>query len=347
MKKPSSNIIIYPMLTAGSLSTPTVLTVSKAMERLVLIYNVDSILITGRRYGVSYYMKGKRLHLKEWGAKDQHGSWAQTYPSSKKSSTLKYPPTVVSPVPYVTPTSRSTTRPTTRPVSLTVPKKKSTHLGKTGKIEDLDTNISAEPTMMNVYISRDESRLLGVKIVPIRVQSEGLVELLLSDTATSKIKSFFVTKGRIVQRKMWNFYSRFPFNKKGKVLTTDPKKDIILAKTKYKEIACLLNYNDIENQLFRKTGGISKLQKMGWGAIIVADEVQRIAYFCMKQFNGYCTAVNFALIQSSLRQTDAFDSLEDVRKSSSGMFRVKKRYSALGERFASYKLNTYKRLLEN
>ena len=363
--KPRSNIILYPMLTTSSLSNPTVLTVSKALERMILIYDTESVMTTGRRMGVSYYMKGRRLLIKEDWGKDRKVSRGQPK-ASKSPKQLPEPDSYAadweesdeeqstsSKTKGKTGTSSKTSSQTTSSgKTINVPRlsnqgKGKSSGGKGGQIKDIDSNISAEPTIVNVSINKDENKLLGIKVIPIRIKTDSLVNLLMSDISMKKIKTSFVAQGRKVQRLMWNLYSKFPFISKSKILTKNPKKDIILAKTKYREVVCLLNYNDVENQIFQKSGGISKLFKLGWDSIVVADEVQRIAYFCMKQFNGYCTAVNFSLMHSSLKQTDAFDSLEDVRSSSSSMFRIKKKASTLGERFAEYKLNSYKRLLED
>ena len=80
-----------------------------------------------------------------------------------------------------------------------------------------------------------------------------------------------------------------------------------------------MNSMDIGADFFERTNKINQLYKMGWQSFVVTDDVNKRAFFCMKEFNGMCSAVQYNFMYNALGSEygKVFDDLEDVKKSSS------------------------------
>ena len=76
---------------------------------------------------------------------------------------------------------------------------------------------------------------------------------------------------------------------------------------------------------------MKKLQSLGWGSIIVLDDVNKRATFCMKEFNGLCSTLQYSFIYTALGKdyTKVYDDLEDVRRASSPFFKMNSRATNL------------------
>ncbi|MFW6242535.1 MAG: hypothetical protein ACOC2W_00080 [bacterium] len=199
--------------------------------------------------------------------------------------------------------------------------------------------LSLEPTWM--YVDRytkggDKiTDLIGVKVVPFMINSdEKLVNLLMYDKHIKGFNKFIVSLGRKTHRKINQHYKNMlkkipfvgEFLGKDKAIKGDPKTDIIMAKTSFKEnVFVCLNKLDFEDDFFKSTQDINKLFKLGWGSIIAMDDSQKTAYFCVEEFKGICFPVQYGYIFSTLGKdhSKVFEDLNDVKKSSGGLFRRK------------------------
>lgn len=206
--------------------------------------------------------------------------------------------------------------------------------------------LSLEPTWMKVSREVDYKEdgeryketvtdLLGVKILPIMVHSdEKMINLLMFDKHLNWFDSKIVSLGRKVRKKMYQKYldavKRIPgvrhFLGDRKSVKGDVRKDVILAKSSFRgNVLVCLNRLDLEDDFFKSTKGVNRLFKMGWNSIIAMDDSQKIAYFCLKEFKGICFPVNYQYIFTTIGkdQGKVFDDLNDLKKSSGGLFRRK------------------------
>ena len=346
-KKPSSNIVLYPMLTDTGLSTSTIVLTSKALERFLLIYDVESIMTSSKRGGVNYQLKGKKLYIKE------DVETLQEKDPSKTGDPFEQPEVPLLPGdPDVIDAEYEVLG--DKPKEKEKEKEKKKEKEKPVRVRytpDAKTDmvsISAEPTYTTVTSKMkdgvERSVFLGVKVFPVPVQSSyDLVSTLVSDYGRRKVEAIFVRVGRMVQRKMWKLLSRIlPFTRRQ--ISGQSRDSIIIPRTKYSRVFCLINYINLDKDIFRDPGLMSKLFSLGWESIVIADEVQKTLYFCMKEFGGLCSVVPYAIMRATIgkQQKEAFESLEDIRSSSTALFRLKKRSTILGEHVVNSKLQKYK-----
>ena len=84
--------------------------------------------------------------------------------------------------------------------------------------------------------------------------------------------------------------------------------------------------------------------------MIITDDVNKKATFCMKEFGGICSVVPYPFIYASLGKDHAkvYDDLEDVKRSASPFFSLRKRRKQVfGETLAYNRLNTYLGRVQN
>ena len=190
-----------------------------------------------------------------------------------------------------------------------------------------DQVISVEPTYMMVTTTKG-TEVIGVKVIPFPVKSkEGytLVELLAADSSLDFFDTLFFRIYRKAIRLFWAACRglRIPFLK-DRVVSGDPTKDILWASTFHKRyVFCLLNYSDIsDSNLLKNAGGMHKLHQVGWNSLIFADDINKRVIFCMKEFHGLCSSTPYQYIYSSLGQSKIYDNLEDVKKAASPFFKL-------------------------
>jgi hypothetical protein len=82
-----------------------------------------------------------------------------------------------------------------------------------------------------------------------------------------------------------------------------------------------------ENDFILDMGGVTKLFNMGWGSAIVADDIAKRVFFCMQEFHGLCSSVDYAFVyESQSSRPDygkIYKELEDLKKSTSPFFMKK------------------------
>lgn len=203
------------------------------------------------------------------------------------------------------------------------------------KISD-NKALSIEPSVVEIEVTdkhgnkRNES--FGVKVIPFRVKSDAkLSRLILHDTQLKWFNALMVRMGRNVIKTVWRFIDRWSGNMKlgGLTPSGDPRRDLIMGRTGHKGegFVVLSKTEDIDDLFLNNIKKINRLFKMGWGNIIIVDDVNRMAYFCMKQFKGVCTAISYSMIYQNFGQLKVYDSLEDAKRQTSSIFKIRKQLS--------------------
>jgi hypothetical protein len=189
--------------------------------------------------------------------------------------------------------------------------------------------LSVEPTYM-VVTTPSGTEVIGIKVIPFPVKSKDgytLSELLSADASMDFFDTLFFRVYRKAIRMFWAACRglRIPFLR-DRVVTGDPVKDILWASTFHKRyVYCLLNYSDISDSgLLKNAGGMRKLHQVGWNSLIFADDINKRVIFCMKEFHGLCSATPYQFIYSSLgkEHAKAYTSIEDVKKAASPFFKL-------------------------
>jgi len=202
----------------------------------------------------------------------------------------------------------------------------------TAKISTSDyKSISLEPSYITVETTLRSGAIgkefVGVKVIPYRVHSsEKLSRLIMHDIQLKNLNAMMISFGRKVTRGVYGLLDKWSGRLKigGMTVSGDPRRDIIMARTGKEGLGIIvLNKNeDIDERFLQNMSKINRLFKMGWGNIIVADDVSRNAYFCMRKFSGVCQVLNYSMMYQNLGQLKVYDSLEDVKRQNSSLFKV-------------------------
>ena len=186
--------------------------------------------------------------------------------------------------------------------------------------------VSLEPTWVQVQTSAG-AKLFGVKVVPFKVASTtGMVGLLLSDRELKKMSYLANKLGRTVMRVFFRAMRgiRIP-GIKDKPISGNPKTDIVWATSQYgKDTFVCLSQLDLEqDDAFTSPAVVQKLHKLGWASLIITDDVNKQATFCMKQFGGICSTIPYSFIFSSLgkEHSQVYKDIEDAQRSAGPFFR--------------------------
>ncbi len=214
----------------------------------------------------------------------------------------------------------------------------------TAKITTSDyKSISLEPSYVTVEITTRsgavKKEFVGIKVVPYRVKSsEKLSRLILHDVQLGKLNASMVSFGRKILRWIYTNLDKWTSRLKiGSVtMSGDPRRDVIMNRTGKKGLGIIIlsRNEDIDERFLNNIGRINRLFKMGWGNIVVADDVSRNAYFCMRGFGGACQVINYAMMYQNLGQLKVYDSLEDAHRQNSSLFKVSVR---AGKVFSEWK----------
>lgn len=214
---------------------------------------------------------------------------------------------------------------------------------------------SIEPTYMEIdrIVQGEKVRdLIGVKVIPFKVNSTGdqeLVNMMLYDQNLSKLDSFLVGMGRSIKRKMYDMYKeaikRVPVVGGRGTITGNIRHDVIMAKTSFRQnIFLCVNKMELEDEFFQNAGGVKKLFKLGWPSIIALDDAAKVGTFCMETYKGVCYNVpyNYMFRLLGKSESNIYDDISSVKKSSAGLFRKKTNIKKLvGESVANNRLNEF------
>jgi len=315
-------IIVFPMLTDENVSQNALPGICKALERFVIIYELDAIMkmtgwkilqIGGKLAAAAASAAAGALRTKNESKniledlKDELQKGSKGTKGDQATADLKNKVAIAGDVVKAVKNAKDIA---------------TTNIGVTN-----DQVISLEPTY-TVVTTTTGTRIIGIKVIPVSVKSEySLAELLTVDASMNLFNTIGLKISRKVIKSFWALCRglRIPFLK-DRVITGDPEKDILWASTFHKSyVFCLLNYADItDNQFFKNAGGIHKLHNLGWNSFVAMDDVGKRAIFCMKQFHGLCSSVPYQFIYSSLGKEHGkvYEKLEDIKKASSPFFRT-------------------------
>ena len=216
-------------------------------------------------------------------------------------------------------------------------------------------SISLEPTWMKVdTLTRGGNRIstvIGVKAVPVAVKSDAqLASLLMFDKQVGRLFHLVLRMGRYVSGILYRIYARTVqriFDPDPAAISGNPYKDIVLKRTiidksNIRDIFLVLNQADLTEDFTVSAKGIRKLMNLGWQSFCVADDVNRRLTFCMKEFKGMCQYIPYTMLYHTLDQARVFEDLEDVRRSSTSLFKGKIPFKKLiGESIAKEKLDEF------
>lgn len=353
-------IIIYPMLTSSNVSPNIIPAICKTLEKFVILYGIDEVLKTiKKRLGVKIIKAGAKLLIKELNDTNlpaiSGGSARKKEPSNltdpfspgggKPGAGIGSGPTGVKSVDQMAARARDAAEELL---------KTDTSGGGAGKVYIPDhDSLSLEPSYVQIETSSGP-RILGIKVLPFPVKGNISMAKLMADDTKRKAMDYMVTKySRKVSRLFYRLCRSLKVPViKNQALTGDPQKDILFATTKYGiHTFPLFNFMDLsENKIYKDPKIVQKLQKMSWGSYIIADDVNKRAIFCMKEFGGLCSTVLYSYMLASFKKGNYYDvytDLEDIKRSSGTFFSMKVHPKRLiGESRANNKKEIYTNIKE-
>jgi len=213
--------------------------------------------------------------------------------------------------------------------------------------------LSLEPHWVRVDTAHG-AKFLGVKVVPFKVTSTtGMVGLLMKDKELKKMSYLSNRLGRTIMRVFFRAMRgvKIP-GIKDKPITGSPKTDIVWASSQYGKntFVCLSQLDLEQDDAFTSPPVVQRLHKLGWASLIVTDDVNKQATFCMRQFGGICSTVPYSFMFSSLgkEHSQVYKDIEDAQRSAGPFFR--KRSTTKRKLFSDaktiIKLNKYSTLKE-
>ena len=213
------------------------------------------------------------------------------------------------------------------------------------KISD-NRAVSIEPSTAELDIidknGNSKQEVLGIKVIPLRVRSDTkLSRLILHDVQLSNINALTVSFGRYILRKVYNVSKWWSSRR---TLSGDPRRDIIMNRSgqKGKGFIVLSKTEDIDETFMSNISRLNRLFAMGWGNIIIVDDIKRQVHFCMESFKGVCTTLSFSTIYQNLGHLGVYETLEDAKKKTSMLFKTKSNFKKLfAEYKTQYKLSKY------
>lgn len=225
------------------------------------------------------------------------------------------------------------------------------------KIEMTDEkSISLQPTYAKIEVVLESGEkkymMIGIKVLPYRVISEErLSTLIVNDIRLTGIASIITKLGRGLMRYLYGQYNKVKkFFRVDIIPTGDPRQDIILGRAGFEGTGfVLLSKNeDIDQYLLNNISKMHRMFKLYWGNIIIADDINRNAHFCLKRFKGVCNIVNYAMMYQNLGQLKVYETLDDAQRQQSSLFKLKKKFSkVVSEWYADLKQLNYTILNED
>lgn len=214
-------------------------------------------------------------------------------------------------------------------------------------------SVSLEPTWVQVNTNLG-AKLLGVKVVPFKVNStKGMVGLLMQDKELKKMNYLANKMSRIAMRVIFRVARGLKIpGIKDKPITGNPKSDIVWATSQFGKntFVCFSQLDLEQDDMFTSPKAVQKLHKLGWASLIVTDDVNKQATFCMQQFGGICSTIPYSFIFSSLgkEHSQVYKDLEDAARSAGPFFRKKStnRRKLFSDARTIAKLNKYSTLRE-
>jgi len=356
-------ILVYPMLTSASVNPNILPGLIKAIEKYIIIHNTDDVLQNFNSTLKDIIRAGVT------GAVVTGASLAVAAAAGKASSRLRVKSgkfeLTEQEMPMV-PSTSSMTKDIIKQAGITTKTVKHVEKDIQQQIKNIEKDsgvtrfemprydaVSLEPTWVQVHTNQG-AKLIGIKIVPFKVTSTtGMVGLLLSDRELKKMSYLSNKLGRTVMRVIFRFMRGLKIpGIKDKPITGNPKTDIVWATSQYGKntFVCLSQLDLEQDEAFTSPPVVQRLHKLGWASLIVTDDVNKQATFCMRQFGGICSTIPYAFIFSSLGREhgQVYKDIEDAQRSAGPFFR--KRSTTKRKLFSDAKiiakLNKYSTLKE-
>jgi len=198
--------------------------------------------------------------------------------------------------------------------------------------------LTLEPTWMKMdFITKENvktSQIIGVKVIPYLVKSDvSLARLLMYDKQVGKLQRMAIITGRKattwLYKQWYRIWSKLPGTSTNDVVSGDPRKDIILKRSimssnDIQSIFALANQADLSDDFMASAKGVMNLQSMGWGSVIIADDVNRRVAFCMKELKGLCSMMPYTMLYQTLSQAKVYEDIEDAKRTASSIFKVRR-----------------------
>jgi len=327
-------ILIYPMLTSESVNSTLLPGIIKAIEKYIIIHETDEVLsyinnalgdvVRAGVGGLVTVGAGVAAAAIAQKMKDKNVPGTQTpkFRIKKTGKVLK-----------MTEQKKGNKPPPKSPVERGLDKTAQDvgNAAKGASVKRIDMpsrdTVSLEPTWVQVQTGMGV-KLVGVKVIPYKVQSTtGMVGLLMNDAQLRKMDYMTTKMARIASRVFHRAMRGVnPFSK-GKAISGDAKKDIVLAKSQYGKNAfvCMSKLDIEKDDVFTSPKAIQRLHSLGWTSMIVTDDVNKQATFCMKEFGGVCSTLPYSFIFASLGKdhSQVYKDLEDAARSAGPFFRRK------------------------
>ena len=217
--------------------------------------------------------------------------------------------------------------------------------------------ISLEPTWMKIdQVDKKGNKMtgvIGVKVVPYAVKSDAtLAQLLMYDKQINLIQRLAILSGRrftnMLYRIWMKAWTKVPFVSASTTVTGDPRKDILLKRNmmnidSVQDIFVLANQAELSDTFYSSAKEMMKLQKMGWGSIVIADDVNRRVAFCMKELKGLCSMIPYTMLYHTFAQAKVYEDIEDAKRNASSIFKVKreKMTKLIGESISKEKIEKF------
>jgi hypothetical protein len=319
-------ILVYPMLTSPNVSSLVLPGVCKALERLVIIYDMNKI--------ASSSGLGNLLNI---GIKT--GVAAKPLFRSKNEY-------------FMIEAGNKGTKDEDEEEEIKIKDVGKELAGKKGfnMPSSFEKIISMEPTWIE-WTGATGTRIIGIKVIPVAANAdENMGSLMMNDATLRGFDTFITGIKRKFLRVIYGVLRYAKTHLPGfwsTDLTGDPEKDVIFASTKYKKnIFCLLSLADLENdKMFHQAGGMSRLFYLGWNSILVADDVNKELTCCIKQFDGLCSKLSYSTLYANFgkEHSKVYADMDEIKKNTNPFFRSRFKPTKLfSESLASEKLEKYK-----
>jgi len=172
------------------------------------------------------------------------------------------------------------------------------------------------------------------------------------DKQVGKLQRMAILIGRKTNTLVYNTFKRLwrflPFTSPNEVVSGDPRQDILLKRSIYhsddiQNIFALANQADLTGDFMGNAREVVNLQKMGWGSLIIADDVNRRVAFCMKELKGLCSMMPYTMLYETFKQAKVYTDIEDAKRTASSIFKVKreKLSKLIGEGIAQDKVEAF------
>jgi hypothetical protein len=335
-------IIVYPMLTSPNISQTSLPGIIKAVEKYILVYNLDDVLNNANSVVSQIFTKGESLLTFALAAGAIHlvskDFKSGGFKRMKEDENLLEQGKGHNKDPRNEPETQATQ----------AASQSAFQPGQTRIEMPRREGLALEPTWVHVNSDKAGTKLLGVKVVPFTIQSDkNIMDMISYDLSLKGWEKALKEYGRKATRLLYSVMRglNLPFIK-DRALTGDADVDIIYAGTKYgKNLFVCLNSIEIEqSDIFSKPAAVQKLHSLGWSSIIIADDVNKKATFCMKEFGGLCSVTPYGLLYSAIgkEHLEVYQDLNDVKHAAGPFFRMTTRRSKVfAETIAFRTINNY------